>query len=109
MTLKQKFKFIILRILSLTILKSTFLGNLFKKIIVKKLMTGKNKIDGKVIRKFIFEEKKLIVEEKIIKPKVTKWIGHIGKSRAIHMASSGYFNKQFFYQNNDLVEFKEVH
>ncbi|HIP45152.1 MAG TPA: hypothetical protein EYG93_07490 [Sulfurospirillum arcachonense] len=103
------FKFIILRLLSLTIFKSLYLSNLFKKIVVKKLMTGKVQIDGQIVRKFIFGDTKIIVEEKIIKPNATKWIGHIGKSRAIHMASSGYFNKQFFYQNHNLVEFKEVH
>ena len=102
------FKFIVLRMLSLTIFKSVFLGNLFKKIIVKKLMTGKNKIDGEAIRKFIFKQDKLIVEEKITKPKNTRWIGHMGKSKAIHMASSGYFNKQFFNIDNNLVKFKEM-
>ncbi len=101
-------KFIILRALSLTIFKSVFLGNLFKKIIVKKLMTGKNKIDGHVIRKFTFEEDRLLIEEKIQQPKNTKWIKHLGKSKAIHMASSGYFNKQSFRQKNALIEFKEI-
>jgi hypothetical protein len=71
-------------------------------------MTGKNKIDGKVVREFIFNEDKIIVKEKITKPNNCQKIGHFGKVKAIHMASSGYFNNQFFKIDKNLVEFKEI-
>jgi len=99
-------KCIVVRILGLTVFKFIKLNNMFKKMVVKRLMTGKKKIDGRAIRKFIFAEDKLIVEEKIKLPKNTKWIGHAGKCKAIHMASSGYFNKQLFKIDSTLVEFR---
>jgi hypothetical protein len=82
--------FIILRFLALTVFKNTGLGNRFKKMIVRMLMTNKNKLKGSVARKFVFEENKVRVEEKIEKPNRAIFTGHIGKSRSIHMASSGY-------------------
>ncbi len=101
--------FILLRILSLTIFKSVYLGNLFKKFIVNMLMTGKNKVDGSVDREFAFMIDKIEVKESIIMPKNCKNIKHIGKSKAIHMASSGYFIKQNFSNlTSGLVEFKSV-
>ena len=101
--------FIILRGLVLTVFRSVFLGNLFKKFIVNMLMTGKNKIDGSVKREFNFLDEKIIVQEKLNKPNSCKQIKHIGKSKSIHMASSGYFIKQNFEnRNSKLVEFKNV-
>ncbi|WP_141047382.1 hypothetical protein [Aliarcobacter cryaerophilus] len=101
--------FIILRVLSLTVFRFVFLGNLFKKFIVNMLMTGKNKLDGSVTREFEFLEDKVIVKEEIAQPKNCKDIKHIGKSKAIHMASSGYFISQNFENNNSkIVEFKNV-
>jgi len=101
--------FIVLRILSLTIFKSVHLGNMFKKFIVNMLMTGKNKIDGNVQREFEFLQDKIIVKEKIDIPKETELIKHIGKSKSIHMASSGYFIEQNFHNSTSkLVEFKNV-
>lgn len=100
--------FMVLRFLSLTLFRSVLLGNIFKKLVVRRLMTGREVIGGYAIRRFIFEEDKVVVEEKIVKPKNTAWIGHVGKSRAIHMASSGYFSNQFFSTCNHLVEFKNL-
>ncbi|WP_323594880.1 hypothetical protein [Aliarcobacter butzleri] len=100
--------FIILRVLGLTIFKSVFLGNLFKKFIVNMLMTGKNKIDGNAKREFEFLEDKIVVKENITKPKNTKEIKHLGKSKAIHMASSGYFLSQDFQiQDSKIVMFEK--
>lgn len=98
--------FIILRVLSLTIFKSVYLGNVFKKFIVNMLMTGKNKVDGTVIKEFEFLEDMILVKEKINLPKNCKKVKHIGKSKAIHMASSGYFISQNFYNTKSkYVEF----
>ena len=108
-SLPNPLNFIILRGLGLTIFRSVFLGNVFKKLIVKMLMTGKNKLDGSVKRTFKFLEDKIVVLEEINKPNHCRSLQHIGKSKAIHMASSGYFIPQNF-ENRDsiLVEFKDV-
>jgi len=101
--------FIILRVLALTIFRSVYLGNVFKKFIVNMLMTGKNKIEGNVKREFEFGEDKIIISEKTNMPKECKNIKHMGKSKAIHMASSGYFISQNFEnQISKLLEFKDV-
>ena len=85
---------VLLRILGLTLFRSVYLGNLFKKYIVRMLMTGRKGIDGKAIRKFEFTDDKIIVHESITEPKASNEIGHYGKCKAIHMASSGYYLKQ---------------
>jgi len=85
---------VLLRIFGLTFFNSVYLGNLFKKIIVKMLMTCPKAISGKATRKFEFTDDKIIVHEIISKPKGCKEIGHFGKCKAIHMASSGYYIKQ---------------
>ena len=71
-------------------------------------MTGKNKIDGRITRKFEFIEDKIVVHESFIKPKRCTFIGHMGKFRAIHMASSGYYFPQveIATEKSKLVEFK---
>ena len=108
-SLPTPLNFIILRIFSMSIFKSVFLGDLFKKFIVRLLMTGKNKIDGCVKRKFVFLKDKIIVKEKIQRPKNCIEIGHVGKSKVIHMASSGYLlPKDAIIKDNSIVEFKNV-
>jgi len=102
--------FIVLRLLSMTILKNIFLGNVFKKLIIKKLMTGKKPLDGSVQRSFQFLEDKILVREKISPPQNSKEIRRAGKTTAIHMASSGYHTKQVEYLNSrsETVEFHEA-
>jgi hypothetical protein len=103
------FNFIILRSLGLTIFRSVRLGNLFKKFIVNMLMTGKNKVSGNAIRRFDFKDEKVVITEVIQSPANCKSLGHIGKSKAIHMASSGYFLSQNYHnKRSNLVEFIDV-
>ena len=104
------FKFILLRILSLTLFNSISIGNAFKKAIVRMLMTGKKQIDGKAKRKFIFHKHRIVVEEKVTPPLGTVQIGHPGKCRSIHMASSGYFLKQDQTRptHSRIVEFSDI-
>lgn len=84
------FQFIVLRLFSLTVFKSTILGNVFKRAIVNMLMTGKNKLAGKVVLRYDFNDTYIKISENITKPKNTDFLEHIGKAKAIHMASSGY-------------------
>jgi len=85
---------VLLRIFGLTLFRSVSLGNLFKKYIVRMLITGRKEINGKAVRKFEFTDDKIIVHDSIIKPKTCSEIRHYGKCKAIHMASSGYYIKQ---------------
>lgn len=108
-SLPNPFNFLILRVLSITVFRSVYLGNLFKKMIVNMLMTGKNVLDGQLKREFYFLKDKIVIKEKIVLPSKSIEAGHSGKIKAIHMASSGYFISQNFYnQNSKLVEFKNV-
>jgi len=102
------FSCIIIRIFSVTLFRSMALGNLFKKFIVKLLMTGRNKIDGRVTRRFEFLKDKIVVHESIIRPKRCAVVDHIGKCKAIHMASSGYYFPQVEStpEKSNLVEFR---
>lgn len=99
---------ILLRLLGIMLFRSIPLGNAFKKFIVKKLMTGKRKIDGRAVRHFEFLEDKIVVHETITKPKECIAIGHFGKCTAIHMASSGYYLRQNEQvpEMSKIVEFK---
>ena len=82
---------IILRMLSLTIFRVVFFGNIFKKLIVKMLMTGKNRLKGSVQTELSFEDAEIVIKHKVVKSKIVASVGHIGKAKAMHMASSGYF------------------
>ena len=96
---------ILLRLLSLTIFRSVSLGNLFKKRIVKMLMTGKTRIDGQAVRQFEFNEKGIKLTDSLIKPKNCRRLGHAERSRSIHMASSGYHLKPHLkQQKSNIVE-----
>jgi len=109
-TYPTAFSTIILRFLGLTFFRSVALGNLFKKYIVKLLMTGKNTIDGLAVRRFEFLNDRIIVREEIQAPKKSEQIGHIGKCKAIHMASSGYYLKQDqqIPERSKIVVFKQL-
>lgn len=100
---------IILRLLSISIFRSVYLGNVFKKFIVKRLMTGKNKIDGYVQRQFNFSPKHIEIIEKIKKPSKVVSIGHFHAFRSIHMASSSYNPRNTWTPNKrELVTFIEI-
>lgn len=93
------FQTMVIRIFALTIFKSVFLGNLFKKAIVQLLMTGKNRLKGVAHTTIWFHEDHVEVIQKLEKPNKCTFVGHVGKAKAIHMASSGYFIKPVFKIN----------
>jgi hypothetical protein len=103
------FTTLIIRVLSLTFFGSVFFGNLFKKAVVRLLMTGKSRLDGLVERSFRFSEDSIEVFEKVKNPKQCSEIHRGGKFTSIHMASSGYFMENRIFsaaQNSKLVSFK---
>jgi hypothetical protein len=87
------FKFILLRILNLTFLKNVFVGNLIKKILIKRLITGKKKYRVALERKIILKEDKVKIDDILIKNKNIKfkWLEYGKKFSAIHMGSARYF------------------
>ncbi len=84
------FTLVLVRFLAMTVFNNRFLGNSFKKAIVKRLMTGKRPFDGQAQRKFVFDSTVINVEQVVHPPKGCRKVIQGGKFRAIHMASSGY-------------------
>lgn len=86
-------KFIILRILGFTLFRSVFLGNLIKKILIKRLITGKKKCPVELERNITFKEDMVDIEDILTKNKNVKfrWLEYGKKFSAIHMGSAKYF------------------
>lgn len=98
--------FIILRALGLTVFRFISLGNIFKKFIVHMLMTGKKAIHGTVVRKFEFSNDSIVVYETVSQHLKKNNLKHTGKSKSIHMASSGYYLTQNVNNSkSELVKF----
>lgn len=102
------FQFMVLRFLSSTFFQSSLIHRAFKRAVVRKLMTGKQRIDGGAVREFQFSDGKIRVKEAVTPPQQSQSVGHPGKSTAIHMASSGYYSKQMLEQPqvSRIVEFQ---
>ena len=104
------FKFLVLRILTLTIFRSVFLGDVFKKMVVGRLMTGKRSVGGSCTRSITFNEEEVIVRDVIQRPANCIEFKSNAAFKAIHMASSGYNNAHAFLLNKktDWIKF-EMH
>ncbi|MDD5091941.1 MAG: hypothetical protein PHQ23_13625 [Candidatus Wallbacteria bacterium] len=102
------FSFLMIRLMALTVFRFGPLLRIFKKIIVRLLITGKHRLGGKVTRRFEFFDDRIEICETIIPPRGCKVIGHFGKCRATHMASSGYFTGQMLEkpEKSELVTFR---
>lgn len=100
------FKFIILRMLSLSIFRNIRLGIAFKKMIVKRLMTARKKVNAEAHIKFNFTDEKIIISEEVFSKKEIK-VEHPLRSRAMHMASSGYNLADRFVELED-SQFVEI-
>lgn len=85
---------IIVRALSLSFFRSVGFGNFFKKKVVALLMTGKKKVTGSCTREFIFSDDGIRVKETIEPSSLRETVGRMGRFKAMHMASSGYYLKQ---------------
>jgi len=88
-------RFILLRLLNLTLMRSVRLGNVIKKGLVRLMISGKHPCSIKLERKVRFEDKRVIVEDLISKsPRLRiEWLEFGHKFIGIHMASAGYFEK----------------
>lgn len=105
------FQFGLIRIFALTIFKSRFLRESFKKAVVRLLITGKKPLHKiEITRQFDFAEDKIIMNETIKGAGMHWGISHPGKFKSIHMASSGYTTPTLLNNTpNNLVEFVVKH
>jgi hypothetical protein len=86
-------RFVLLRLINLTLMRNVRLGNMIKKRLVNLLISGKHPYAMSLKRKVRFEERRVIVEDRLIKPSGdrVKWMDFGLKFVSIHMASAGYF------------------
>lgn len=91
-------KFILLRMLNLTLMRNIHIGNKVKKWLVKILVTGKKALPATLLRKVTFSLDYIIVEDRLSKlPRLKfRWLEYGRKFSTIHMASAKYFQNQFW-------------
>jgi len=86
-------RFVLLRLLSLTLMRSVWLGNMVKKRLVKLLISGKWRCAMQLQRRVRFETNRVVVEDCLSKsPRLrVAWLEFGRKFVSIHMASARYF------------------
>jgi len=89
-------RFVLLRLLSLTLMHSLWLGNMAKKGLVKLLISGKWRCAMQLQRRVRFETNRVVVEDLLSKsPRLrVAWLEFGRKFVSIHMASARYFEGQ---------------
>ncbi len=98
-------RLIILRLLNMTLLRNQWVADLFRKIVVGRLMSGRKKIAILLKRELILQSDKFIINDRIINqrqdlpPRLRQTnLFHCRRSIGIHMASSRYFQPQELQQ-----------
>lgn len=84
------FDFVVLRLLSMTLFRSIFLGNKIKRFLSWYLIKRKPKIVGSVVKQFILRDD-LVIKEKVIGLSNVKILKNTRHFSAFHMASQGYW------------------
>jgi hypothetical protein len=97
---------IIIRAMALTIFRSVFFGELFKKTLVKLLMTGKKPIKGSIEQKILYHEDYIELRQFLNLPKNAFGVENMLRFKSIHMASSGYNLPQHFRLNKQTPRLK---
>jgi hypothetical protein len=92
-SLPTPWRFVLLRLLNLTLMRSLWLGNLVKKGLVRLLISGKRKYAMQLQRRVQFETSRVVVEDRVFKSPRLKvaWLEFGRKFVGIHMASARYF------------------
>ncbi|MDH4318929.1 MAG: hypothetical protein OEV64_11100, partial [Desulfobulbaceae bacterium] len=93
-TLPTPAKFIILRILNVTLMRNVWFGNFIKSFLVKMLVSKRKKAPVMIMRSFSFLDDRVeIIDQIICQKKIDfKWLEAGRRFVAIHMASSRYFS-----------------
>ena len=75
-------------------MRSLWLGNLVKKVLVNLLIGGKRPVELTLVRTVVFEDEGVILKDYLTKsPKLNvEWLKFGRKFTSIHMASSRYFD-----------------
>jgi hypothetical protein len=84
--------FLILRVLNLTLMRSIAIGNMIKRLLVKRLMTGQSETSLRVRRRIVFGDR-IEIEDHFENPAglALRWLRGGVAFNSIHMASAGYF------------------
>lgn len=91
--LPSPFQFLVIRMLGMTIFRFPTLREWFKRVLVKLLITKKNKWSASNTRKITLGYD-LIINDHLIAPKGYTIVKHTGSFISIHMASQGYWQIQ---------------
>ena len=91
-------KFILLRVLNLTLMRNLRVGNMVKNWMIKLLITGKKRFSVTLRRNVTFSPEMVVVRDELFKPSRLKfrWLEYGRKFSTIHMASAKYFQSQFW-------------
>ncbi|HBB35139.1 MAG TPA: hypothetical protein DDZ80_22915 [Cyanobacteria bacterium UBA8803] len=93
-------RFIMLRLLNMTVLRHEWIAELFRKVVVRHLMTGKEKIPVTLYREIVLEDKRMLVSDRIVNdrsPIAQNQGSKLYRCRRLigtHMATSRYFQQQ---------------
>ncbi len=92
-TLPNPPRFIILRILNLTIMRNVFFGNLMKKVLVKLLIRTGQRVGLSLTRTIRFEPTKILIKDRLTLARSInlRWLEFGRPFISIHMASANYF------------------
>lgn len=99
--LPSPLKFIILRLMNVSIMRMKYFNKLIKNMLVKLLITYKAKIPIDMERHISFEDKTIRIKDKLTNNtgKSIEWISYGKKFTCTHMASSKYYNKHYLLEN----------
>lgn len=86
-------RFVLLRVLNLTVMRNVYLGNLIKRFLVGLLIEGKKYVPLSMKRTVKFEDKRVVITD-ILTPKgklMLQWLEYGTSFVSMHMASARYF------------------
>lgn len=92
-SLPTPWRFVLLRLLNLTLMRSLWLGNVVKKGLVRLLISGKRRSAMQLERRVRFETSQVVVEDRLSKSSRLRvaWLESGRKFVGIHMALARYF------------------
>lgn len=91
--LPTPFRFVLLRMANLTLMRSLWFRDLIKKLLVRLLVAPRQRCQMKLRRCVRFESHRVVVEDTISKSSTrkVKWLECGSRFVSVHMASAGYF------------------
>lgn len=92
-SLPSPFRFVLLRLLNLTVMRSIGLGNMIKKGLVRLLISNRRAYDMHLERRIRFEPDRVVVDDELTTASQLRlsWLSFGRRFTGIHMASAAYF------------------